>query len=70
MNIKRGFFRLALALSTICIGGAITIFFTSRADEDILWMGLGGGMFIWVCYWVIAGFFKDKTGDNENNTAH
>ena len=70
MNIKRGFFRLALVLSTVWVGGSIIIFFTSTPDETVFWIGLGGGIYVWVCYWIIAGFFKDKSNDDENNSAH
>lgn len=70
MNIKRGFFRLALVLSTTWVGGFLFSFFKENHDVSNLWIGLGGGIFIWACYWIIAGFFKDKTGDNENNTTH
>ena len=58
MNMKRVFFRLALVLSLAWTGG---YFVTASNPREELWMGLGGGIFIWVCYWIIAGFFKDKT---------
>ena len=60
VNIKRGFFRLALALSTVWVGGCLFVFFNQKHDMTALWIGLGGGTFIWTCYWIIAGFFKGK----------
>jgi len=60
VNIKRGFFRLALALSTVWVGGLIYGFFDSNHNVKLLWVALGGGTFIWTCYWIIAGFFKGQ----------
>ena len=64
MNIKRGLFRLALVLSTAWTGGwLIASFAQGSFNEPSLWIGLGGGLFIWVCYWVVIGFVKDKPDD-------
>ena len=60
MNIKRGLWRLAIVLSTAWTGGWGILFFTDRSpNEAELWIGLGGGLVIWICYWVSVGFFKD-----------
>lgn len=66
MNVKRGFFRLALVLSAIFIGVGIVGFYNNNQEEEYLWFGLGSGIFIWLCYWIIAGFSNDKSDSSEN----
>ena len=66
MNIKRGLWRLATVSSTVWTGGFLINYFTNkRPNEEMLWLGLSGGVAIWICYWVAAGFFKDKTHGSE-----
>ena len=67
MNIKRGLWRLAIVLSTAWTGGWFIHFFTDRSpNEAELWIGLVGGVVIWICYWVSVGFFKDKSDESDS----
>ena len=67
MNIKRGLWRLAIVLSTAWTGEWFILFFTDRSpNEAELWIGLGGGVVIWICYWVSVGFFKDKSDESDS----
>ena len=67
MNIKRGLWRLAIVLSTAWTGGWFILFFADRSpNEAELWIGLGGGVVIWICYWVSVGFFKDKSDESDS----
>ena len=67
MNIKRGLFRLSIALSTVW-GLGFLIAFLNGVDMILNWIYvvLGGWAFIWACYWIMAGFFKDKSDSSES----
>ncbi|SVD34708.1 uncharacterized protein METZ01_LOCUS387562, partial [marine metagenome] len=48
-------------------GGWFILFFTDRSpNEAELWIGLSGGVVIWICYWVSVGFFKDKSDESDS----
>jgi len=49
MNIKRGLWRLAIVSSTAWTGGFLIHYFTDKSpNEEELWIGLSGGVVIWV----------------------
>ena len=66
MNIKRGLFRLSIALSTVWAGVSYSFFLNGEDILNWIYVVLGGWTFIWVCYWVMAGFFKDKSDSSES----
>jgi hypothetical protein len=67
MNIKRGLFRLSIMLSTAWGLGFLIAFLNGELMIlHLIYLVLGGWTFIWVCYWVMAGFFKDKSNSSES----
>jgi len=69
MNIKRGLWRLSVALSVTWVGGWLFAFLNEgeKGNQELFALiGLGGGIFIWICYWIATGFFKDKSDSSES----